>query len=139
MGTSIKFYGHAFLNASHVALWGKWARHITDPIELTSHGAAASTITKLWVGGQDSKAECDIQMLLVADKGLTYTSGFSRAKSWGTEVFQLTGVGQGGIKEVSSCRKHIQKIPTVSLSTKNENRADIIKKHASVGLRPRGS
>ena len=95
MGTSIKLYGHAFLNASHVALWGKWARHITDPIELTSHGATASTITKLWVGGQDSKAECDIQMLLVADKGLTYTSGFSRGKSWGTEVFQLIGVGQG--------------------------------------------
>ena len=52
-------------------------------------------VTKFWVGGQDSKAECDIQMLLVEDEGLTYTSGFSRAKSWGTEVFQLTGVGQG--------------------------------------------
>ena len=118
MGTSIKFYGHAFLNASHVALWGKWARHITDPIELTSHGAAASTVTKLWVGGQDSKAECDIQMLLVADEGLTYTSGFSRAKSWGTEVFQLTGVGQGHDVSQQGRETHLKPINRIAFTNK---------------------
>ena len=61
----------------HMSHCGGSGPDITDPIELTSHGAAASTVTKLWVGGQDSKAECDIQMLLAADEGLTHTSGFS--------------------------------------------------------------